>query len=275
MAIVLGLVASTVNMRANRKACPQSDRPVAGIVAFYESLLQRDATNAVLRRSLGDVHLAAFILQSERLLVRECAFGLSSARNNPADTDVLVGLPTPVEGLFIPGTYQEALRPSDEAGKSPQSLFHLDRAIDLYWEAINLEPSSSSGWFIYAWALQRRGDHAAALPAYRQTIELAWPNDDLNTAPQQPLPAGATRSSAGSPAAPFNGARTPYVATAANEVRIVFGAADWRQPTLTEVAIGRVLPLLGPQDGAESARLAERAALLEARRQKASKNGHW
>jgi hypothetical protein len=73
----------------------------------------------------------------------------------------------------MPGPVREARsRESQERAKAD-----LARAVALYADVIQRDPSNAIAHLGHAWALDQSGDKAKAIAGYRRVVELAWPRE--------------------------------------------------------------------------------------------------
>jgi len=69
----------------------------------------------------------------------------------------------------------------------------LARALTLYADVIQRDPSNATAHLGHAWALDHGGDTAGAIAGYRRVVELAWPGDRKEGSFQEPATAEAAR----------------------------------------------------------------------------------
>jgi hypothetical protein len=135
------------------------DVPVDRLIRNMEQLVAQDPRAAGLRFNLARVHAMAFALK----MTPEQQ--VKTARGGEAN-----GVWFGPEAELVP--FKSV--PTTDPAKLAAAKDHLTKAIELYREGVELDPSNLTAKLGYAWCLDQSGDRNKAITAYRHVIAEAW-----------------------------------------------------------------------------------------------------
>jgi hypothetical protein len=137
--------------------------PVQRLAENIERQLSQDPANVELRLNLARLYAMAYALKVTEF----------DARPKGEQLEPWFGHMPP----HLPGPVREARsRESQERAKAD-----LARAVTLYADVIQRDPSNAIAHLGHAWALDQSGDKVGAIAGYRRVVELAWPKEQKET----------------------------------------------------------------------------------------------
>jgi tetratricopeptide (TPR) repeat protein len=141
--------------------------PVERLVGNLERELAKDPKNVATLINLARLHGMAFALKTEEAPVANLK-GQEAGAERP-----WYGR----EPRHVPYDVRPATTPEQDAAARE----HLERSLDYYTRALELDADSLLARLGHAWALEQSGDKAAAIAEYRQVIERAWASEQKAT----------------------------------------------------------------------------------------------
>jgi tetratricopeptide (TPR) repeat protein len=160
-AVVLAGVALTAASVAAMYARPDiRNVPVARLVSNLEAQLAANPKDPDLHIRLARLYGMAYAANSDELPVH--SFG-------DKKEEVWFG--------HEPNLIPYRVKPAPDADRARASKAYLQKALEYYRKALELNPDSLLGHIGYGWALEQAGDKAAAIEEYRRVIERAWPKE--------------------------------------------------------------------------------------------------
>jgi tetratricopeptide (TPR) repeat protein len=133
--------------------------PVARLVSNLERDLTANPKNADLHVQLGRLYGMAYAANVDELPV------------------VTRGEKQEVWFGHEPKLVPYASTKSQPADRASARTLYLQRSLEHYRHALTLDPESQLARLGYGWTLERSGDTAGAITAYRRVIEKAWPKE--------------------------------------------------------------------------------------------------
>jgi hypothetical protein len=149
--------------------------PVQRLAGNIERQLANNPSNIELRLNLARLYAMAYALKVTEF----------DARRKGEDLEAWFGYAP----RHMPGPVRE-VRPRDS---QDQAKADLARAVTLYADVIQRDPSNPIAHLGHAWALDQSGDKAGAIEGYRRVVELAWPGDRKRGSFQDPATLEAAR----------------------------------------------------------------------------------
>jgi tetratricopeptide (TPR) repeat protein len=137
--------------------------PVQRLAANIERQLAQNPSNVELRLNLARLYAMAYALKATEF----------DAHPKGENLEPWFGHTPPL----MPGPVREA--PSRES--QDRAKADLARAVALYADVIQRDPSNAIAHLGHAWVLDQSGDTARAIAEYRRVVELAWPADQKQT----------------------------------------------------------------------------------------------
>jgi hypothetical protein len=140
--------------------------PVARLVENLEKAIKEHPKDARLRFNLARVHAMAYALKTDK----------AQANTRLKDGGAWFG--------FTPRAVPFTTKPTEDESRKKAARKHLDRAIALYEEAVELAPDNLAARLGLAWCVEQSGDKQKAVKLYRDVIERGWKKEkDLRAGP--------------------------------------------------------------------------------------------
>jgi tetratricopeptide (TPR) repeat protein len=141
--------------------------PVARLVSNLEAQLAANPKDADVHLRLARLYGMAYAANSDELPTY--SFAERGGNDKNKKEEVWFGH----EPNLIPYRAQ----PAPDANRSRASKAYLQKALEHYRRALELNPDSLLGRIGYAWTLEQAGDKSAAIEEYRRVIDRAWPKE--------------------------------------------------------------------------------------------------
>jgi hypothetical protein len=140
--------------------------PIERLTANLEEAVRKDPKNPQTMLSLARAHAMAYSLRSNELPVN---------KKNPGT--VWFGYEPPIVPF-------NAVAKTDDKEKLKAAKEHLEKALKLYQDALNLKPDDLRAQLGHAWLLTQTDQKATAAAALRKVIDKAWVKEkDMTAAP--------------------------------------------------------------------------------------------
>ncbi len=137
--------------------------PVPRLINNLEQLVQQKPKDASLRFNLARAHAMAFALKTDTATVWK----------GKEDRGVWFG--------FTPSAVPFKVQKTDDPAKKQAAAMHLDQALKLYQEVIELTPDNLAARLGHAWLEDQAGKKMEAIREYRDVIERAWAQEGKRT----------------------------------------------------------------------------------------------
>jgi hypothetical protein len=130
--------------------------PVARLIENMEQLVQKTPNDATLKFNLARVHAMAYALKADTTQVWK----------NQEKEGAWFGY-TPKAVPFMP-------QKTDDMAKLKLAKEHLEKALKLYVEVMQIQPDNLAARLGHAWLVDQSGDKMKAIAEYRNVIDKAW-----------------------------------------------------------------------------------------------------
>jgi tetratricopeptide (TPR) repeat protein len=144
------------------------DVPVERLIQNMEQIAAASPGDARIRINLARVHAMAYALKMTPTQTTK------ALRNRDADGAWFGYEARPVP--FSPVS-------TDSPALAAVAREHLEKALDLYRQGIQLDPTNTVSKLGYAWCLDQAGNRGQAISAYRQVIAEAWAIEEPQVRP--------------------------------------------------------------------------------------------
>jgi hypothetical protein len=145
--------------------------PVDRVIANLEDVVAKNPKDADARNNLARAHAMAYAQKALTLPVGSpgpVPIPRGRPQPEPAPGPVWFGY-EPAHAPFA----QSVVAPRDDAARKTARA-HLDKAIQVYREVIELAPENYSFKLGYGWCLEQAGEKAQAITVYRAVAAAAW-----------------------------------------------------------------------------------------------------
>lgn len=163
--VLVWVLAGLGTLSAIYRAVETRKVPVARLIGNLERKLAENPQSAMAHINLGRLHGMAFALKTE-----EVPAAVRPGQKPGEDEE------QPWYG-YDPKLIPYPNRPAPTAEAAAAARVHLDKALEHYTRALELEPNNLLARLGYGWMLEQSGNKEQAIDQYRRVIDTAWPNE--------------------------------------------------------------------------------------------------
>lgn len=131
--------------------------PIDRIITNLEKDAEADPKSAATRHALARLHAMAYALRADTMKVRK-----RDQEKGPAWFG------------YEPKNMPFQATPSQDPEKEQKAFEHLEKAIKLYAQTVELEPANALARLGHGWVLDQAGQKEKAIAEYRQAVAEAW-----------------------------------------------------------------------------------------------------
>jgi tetratricopeptide (TPR) repeat protein len=167
-AVWAGVVLTAASLNALYVRSDVRSVPVARLVSNLEKQLATNPRDADVHINLARLYGMAYAVNSDELPVLALE-GLTAPNDAGRKEEVWFGH----EPNLIPYRAQ----PAPDADRAGASKAYLQKSLEHYRTALDLNPDSLLARLGYGWTLEQTGNKPGAIEQYRRVIEVTWPKE--------------------------------------------------------------------------------------------------